>query len=112
MFLAEKILDSARDGFLCMRRDVSGKSTWMGGLLEFSLHAQRCFLRIKGTFCVDDVFSACAEMFLVILLLHRLVLWFSLHAQRCFRCNYLFHDASDVFSACAEMFLDASILKS
>ena len=49
--------------FLCMRRDVSESETVNMVVLEFSLHAQRCFYRIFDPGTRQEVFSACAEMF-------------------------------------------------
>ena len=111
--------------FLCMRRDVSSLKKYKIDKLEFSLHAQRCFLGKKCSFLGWKVFSACAEMFLLskgqkdidysFLCMRRDVSYysrrfalyeeFSLHAQRCFYLLQRFFFLWWVFSACAEMFL-------
>ena len=108
-----------------MRRDVS-----LGDVSEstdhmFSLHAQRCFWQDLHEGRVGSVFSACAEMFPMILLMERPLLCFlcmrrdvsssttssiadesfSLHAQRCFLWKIEVILSLTVFSACAEMFL-------
>ena len=43
MFLKQRHACSALEGFLCMRRDVSGRCLYLSRYDAFSLHAQRCF---------------------------------------------------------------------
>ena len=107
-----------------MRRDVS--ISCQDRLLPHwsSLHAQRCFCWQMGFVKLDEVFSACAEMFPVdrrrceaedrLLCMRRDVSELlerfpaysesSLHAQRCFPCHLQQKKEDHVFSACAEMF--------
>ena len=111
--------------FLCMRRDVSEYRTAASWCNAFSLHAQRCFWHHQCFWFVYSVFSVCAEMFPMILLMERPLLCFlcmrrdvsssttssiadesfSLHAQRCFLWKIEVILSLTVFSACAEMFL-------
>ena len=49
--------------FLCMHRDVSCFLPLPKMLLRFSLHAQRCFPRRNLPALLEEVFSACAEIF-------------------------------------------------
>ena len=64
MFLSLSVNPSDRQGFLCMRRDVSLGLVVKKPALRFSLHAQRCFYMGQGNQEMGKVFSACAEMFL------------------------------------------------
>ena len=49
-----------------MRRDVSSSLSLPALTVTFSLHAQRCFFYERFGVVVMKVFSACAEMFLLV----------------------------------------------
>ena len=124
MFPGKRCILCPDNCLLCMRRDVS--ISCQDRLLPHwsSLHAQRCFCWQMGFVKLDEVFSACAEMFPVdrrrceaedrLLCMRRDVSELlerfpaysesSLHAQRCFPCHLQQKKEDHVFSACAEMF--------
>ena len=128
MFPGKRCILCPDNCLLCMRRDVS--ISCQDRLLPHwsSLHAQRCFCWQMGFVKLDEVFSACAEMFPVdrrrceaedrLLCMRRDVSELlerfpaysesSLHAQRCFLVVLRSDLVGQVFSACAEMFLSPS----
>ena len=95
--------------FLCLRRGVSFSGAVNTQAQGFSLPTQRCFQPAIPFFPRGVLFSAYAEVFLVLLLSPLCGANFSLPTQRCF--SFTLHSPRSVglFSAYAEVFLYAVI---
>ena len=103
MFLPQEVKPMIRQGFFCLRRDVSKVIEFNGSKIMFSLLAEMFLPRRRsrqtngGSLCLRRDVS---------LLLERRTAYnmFSLHAQRCFLHSITWDTFKKVFSACAEMF--------
>ena len=98
--------------FLCLRRGVSDIAWVDDSKVSFSLPTQRCFPRRKPAVAVGELFSAYAEVFLVLIDGCCASVSFSLPTQRCFPTVGVPALRRCLFSAYAEVFLNIPALPS
>ena len=92
---------SIQVSFLCMRRDVSFIVSSGTHSRKFSLHVQRCFPHIITNFILVEVFSACAEMFLLLFVLDGVLLRFLCIRRDCLVISSLIVLLKNCFIFCS-----------